>query len=593
MKKQIVLKKVQTDVYTFLMEEVVRQVQKAVKAQYGQDIIIQKELIEIPPLSEMGDCALPCFFLAKQLKQSPIEIAQKLESACETSECIEQVRALGSYLNIFFNPSTIAKILFSSEPTSFVQKREKNEIIVIEYVSPNTNKPLHLGHTRNAVLGESLSNIFEAAGCRVIRTSLVNDRGIHICKSMVAYEKKQSMMHTSQKKWETPKSTGIKEDHFVGEQYILFSQMAEEDEDMQKSAQECLLKWEKGDPSTRILWKKMNTWALQGLNQTYKRLGVHFDKTYFESDFYTKGRDIVIEGIQKGLFKKDETGAVFADLSSYDLPNKILLRKDGTSLYITQDIYLAVQKTKDFHASRCAYVIGSEQDLYMKQLFAVLDILGYSWAKNLHHVSYGMVCLPEGKMKSREGTKVDADVLLDTLEALALKEVKHRDEKLSDKEAKNRASRIALAALKFYLVEVGAKSDMMFLPEESISFNGRTGPYIQYTYARVRSILRKHGTKTKNKSVHSSYMWTEEKQLLFLLSQFSKTIQSSVLAYDPSGVVKYLYSLAKAVNEYYHAVTVLHAAPQARAARIVLLERVAGILKKGLTLLGIETLEKM
>lgn len=593
MKKQLSSKKEYGDPYVFLMEEVVRQVQKAIKAQYGQDIIFQKDVLEIPPLSEMGDCALPCFSLAKQLKQSPIEIAQKLESACATSECIEQVRALGPYLNIFFNPAYIARIIFSSKVKTSLQKKQKKETIVIEYVSPNTNKPLHLGHARNAVLGDSLATIFEAAGYRVVRTSLVNDRGIHICKSMVAYVKKQSEAHASQKKWETPQSTKIKSDHFVGEQYVLFSQMAEENEDIQKDAQECLLKWEKGDRATRALWKKMNAWALNGLNQTYKRFGIHFDKVYFESDFYTKGRDIIADGLQRGLFKKDESGAVYADLASYNLPNKILLRKDGTSLYITQDLYLAVQKTKDFHASRSAYVIGSEQDLYMKQLFAVLDILGYPWAKNLYHVSYGMVCLPDGKMKSREGTKVDADVLLDTLEALALTEVKNRGEKLFAKEAQSRAARIARAAVKFYLAEVGAKSDMIFNPEESISFAGRTGPYIQYTYARVKSILRKNGTKRKSKDAHVSYAWSKEKQLLLLISQFSQTIQSSALAYDPSIVAKYVYGLAKSTNEYYHSVSVLSSAPHERVARVMLLECVADILKKGLALIGIETVEKM
>lgn len=574
------------------MREVACELHEAIRAHYDQDIPIQQELLEIPPLPEMGDCALPCFFLAKQLKQSPIEIAQKLESACATNECIEQVRALGPYLNIFFRPAYVAGILFSAPPSFILVGQKKKETIVIEYVSPNTNKPLHLGHTRNAVLGESLANIFETVGYRVIRASLVNDRGIHICKSMVAYEKKQSKKYASQKKWETPMQSGKKGDHFVGDYYVLFSQMAEESEDMQNAAQECLQKWEKNDHATRALWKKMNTWTLAGLKQTYKRLGVHFDKVYFESDFYTKGKDIIIKGLRKGLFKKDETGAVYADLSSYNLPNKILLRKDGTSLYITQDVYLAVQKTKDFHASRSAYVIGSEQDLYMKQLFAVLEILGYPWAKNLHHVSYGMVCLPNGKMKSREGTKVDADVLLDTLEALAHKEVKNRGEKISTKEAQDRATRIALAAVKFYLAEVGAKSDMIFNPEESISFTGRTGPYIQYTYARVKSILRKYAA-TKKPHVHSPYAWTREKQILLILTQFSRIVESAARAYDPSIVAKYVYGLAKAVNEYYHAVAVLGAAPHERANRILLLRHIADILKRGLTLLGVETLEKM
>jgi len=592
MKKHVRTKKEYIDPQSILMQEVVLELKKAIHAQFWQDISFQQDLLEIPPLPEMGDCALPCFFLAKQLKKSPIEIAQELESACIASDCIDHARALGPYLNIFFSPLYIANILFTSQSLS-KQKNQKKETIVIEYVSPNTNKPLHLGHMRNAVLGESLACIFESVGYNVVRVSLVNDRGIHICKSMVAYEKKQKEVHGTESIWETPQSTGIKGDHFVGEYYVLYSQQAEHDEQIIKDAQECLQKWEKNDKKTRILWKKMNAWALDGLNKTYQRLGIHFDKVYFESELYTQGKEIVRKGLSKGLFKKDETGAVYADLTAFQIPNKILLRRDGTSLYVTQDMFLAVQKAKDFHASRFAYVIGSEQDLYMKQLFAILEMLGYAWAKNFHHVSYGMVCLPEGKMKSREGTKVDADVLLDTLKDLAYKEVQNRGEKISKKEAHTRSARIALAAVKFYLAEVSAKSDMTFHPEESISFTGRTGPYVQYTYARVKSILRKYTSKTKKSDINSGYAWIQEKQLLLLLIRFSGTIQSAAHLYDPSVVAKYIYSLAKAVNEYYHAIPVLRAAPSEQVARIILLQCVAQTLQKGLALLGIETLEKM
>jgi arginyl-tRNA synthetase len=592
MKQQVQKKEHHNDPYGILMQEVVSELQKAIHARFGQDISISQEQLEIPPIAEMGDCALPCFFLAKQLKKSPIEIAQELESTCAESECIQRVRALGPYVNIFFHPAYIARVLFASKKYSR-QKKQKKETIVIEYVSPNTNKPLHLGHMRNAVLGDSLSNIFECAGYSVIRTSLVNDRGIHICKSMVAYEKKQRESCVPRAQWDTPQSTGIKGDHFVGNYYVLYNQEAEKDDNIVKNAQECLLQWEKNDRATRALWKKMNTWALDGLHETYARLGIYFDKVYFESSLYTKGKDIVYKGLQQRLFKKDESGAVYADLSAYQIPNKILLRRDGTSLYITQDMFLGVQKAKDFHASRFAYVIGSEQDLYMKQLFAIFDILGYPWAKNLHHISYGMVCLPEGKMKSREGTKVDADVLLDTLEEFALKEVQSRGEKISRAESMRRAARIACGAVKFYLAEVGAKSDMMFLPEESISFTGRTGPYIQYAYARVKSILRKYAKGTKKTSARISYAWKQEKQLLLMVMRFSHTVQSAARLYDPSVVAKYIYGLAKTVNEYYHAVTVLRSAGHEQAARIALLKRVAETLKRGLALLGIETLEKM
>lgn len=540
-------------------------------------------LLEAPPDPALGDLAFPCFIFAKELKQSPGQIAGQLAASFQTLPSIEKVATQGPYVNFFFSPIALAHHVFAKTKR---QRKQKRETVVIEYVSPNTNKPLHLGHVRNAVLGDSIARILESEGKKVVRTCLVNDRGIHICKSMVAYNiQNQGKL--------TPRAAGMKGDHFVGGYYVLFEKMLKENPSLTDEALACLKKWEGGDRTTRALWKKMNAWVLSGMKETYGRLGVSFDKTYFESGIYDKGRDIIVKQLKKGVVTKNETGAVVADLSSEQLPEKVLLRRDGTTLYITQDIFLAIQKHKDFAAAASLYVIGSEQNLYMQQLFAVLRKFGYAWAARLTHVSYGMVNLPEGKMKSREGTVVDADDLLDELETLAQKEVVNRDATLSKKEVGRRAKVIALAALKFYMVDVNPKSDMTFNPAASLSFQGHTGPYILYTIARLKSILNKVAAHTRTPAAKKHYDWLAEKPILLALLNFGAMRERAAQSLNPALVSQYLFDLAQKINDYYHATPVLNAEERARTSRLRLIAAGEKTLTEGLALLGIEALERM
>ncbi|MEK7619102.1 MAG: arginine--tRNA ligase [Patescibacteria group bacterium] len=547
-----------------------------------------ESLLESPPDSTLGDLAFPCFSLAKELRKSPAQVADELACALPKAADVDRVSAAGPYVNFFLNARALAALANSKTP----KKKKTKGTIVIEYVSPNTNKPLHLGHVRNAVLGDSVARILEATGNTVVKTCLVNDRGIHICKSMVAYLEEGKKLEVRGKRLPTPKSEDTKGDHFVGNHYVLFERKLKDDPSLMESAQECLKRWEAGDRRTRTLWKKMNTWVLAGMKETYRRLGIDFDKTYFESQIYDKGKDLILKNLNKGVVVRDETGAVYADLSTWNLPNKILLRKDGTCLYITQDVYLAVQKAKDFKARSSIYVIGSEQDLYLKQLFAVLDLFKFVWAKNLRHLSYGMVNLPEGKMKSREGTVVDADDLLDELETLARVEIQKRDAALSQKEASRRAKTIALSALKFYMVDVSPKSEMTFDPKQSIAFQGHTGPYLLYTVARLESILRK-AKKSRAPVRGAAYDWLAEKQLLLSLLQFDDITRRAAAELNPSVISHYLFDLAQKINDYYHTTPILSAPESIRQSRILLIARLSGTLKQGLDLLGIKTLEKM
>lgn len=565
-----------------LKQVISKSIQATVKRIYAVSLPPDTFALEAPPDSAMGDFAFPCFHLAKALKKAPAHIASELAEKLRCPPGVSHSVAVGPYLNFFVSPQTLANLALQKK-----QKTKKtSQKTIIEYVSPNTNKPLHLGHVRNAVLGDSVSRLLSASGVAVKKTCLVNDRGIHICKSMTAYFKQHGV------KGPTPSSTGLKGDHFVGNYYVLFEKILQKHPALMDEAQECLKKWEAGDRITRTLWKKMNAWVLSGMGKTYKRLGVAFDKTYYESDISDKGRDIILSQLKKGTVKRDETGAVYADLSSFNLPNKILLRKDGTTLYITQDIYLAVQKWKDYHASTSVYVVGSEQNLYLAQLFSVLGLFGYAWATNLIHLSYGMVNLPEGKMKSREGTVVDADDLLNELEELAQKEIKRRDAKLPASEQGKRARAIALSALKFYMLVVSPKSDMTFNPKESIAFQGRTGPYLLYTYARLRSIARKSG-KGKRPPKNTAYGWEAEKQLCLHLATYGETICRAAKNYDPSLVANYLYALCQMANDYYHNVPVLSASDLERHSRLLLIDRIAQTLQGGLGLLGISTIEQM
>ncbi|MDP2656552.1 MAG: arginine--tRNA ligase [bacterium] len=553
-----------------------------------------------PPQTEMGDIAFACFPLTILAKKAPPMIAIDLAIALNKSKTLQKlpitkIVATGPYVNIFFNPDTFAKELL---PTILKHKHfgtgsaKQKEQIMIEYVSPNTNKPLHVGHTRNAALGASIAKLLISQGHTVTKTKVVNDRGIHICKSMVAYQ--EAIQEAKEKKQSvpTPQNTGIKGDHFVGDYYVAFDAQAKKSEAIIEEAQNCLLKWEANDKKTRALWKKMNIWALDGHNQTYKELEITFDDTYLESDMYTKGKDMILNGLKKKIFTTDETGAVMADLSKYNLPNKVLLRQDGTTLYITQDIYLAVHRAKQLKLDRAVYVVGAEQDLYFKQLFAILDILGYKWAKKLYHASYGMVTLPEGKMKSREGTVVDIDDLLAELETLARQEICQREASLSKKEIQHRGHTIALAALKYYLLHSDPQNPVMFNPKESISFQGNTGPYLLYTYARFKNILQK-GKYHSGVSVPKGYDFEGEKSLLLHLATFPQEVRTSALEYNPAKIARYSYTLAKKLNEYYHEVPVLKAPPIARTARLTVIDSALRTLQNALDLLNIPTLDHM
>ncbi len=454
-----------------------------------------EKLLEVPPNSELGDFAFPCFILSKQLKKSPVEIAQDLSTKIKLSKDIQEVRATGPYINFFLNKSSLATSVLDEilkEKDQYgISKKSNLSSTVIEFPSPNTNKPLHLGHARNIFLGQSLSSILRASGEKVHQVNLNNDRGIAICKSMVAYELFG--------KGDSPTKSKRKSDHFVGDYYVKYAKESGKS-DLEDKAKSCLIKWESGDKKTMDLWKKMNKWAIEGFDQTYKKLNLKFEKTYFEHKIYKKGKEIILEGLKKGVLKKRDDGSIYADLSNEGLGEKTVLRADGTSIYTTQDIYLAVSKSKDYNANKSIYVSAREQDYHFKSLFEILKLLGYKWAKNLIHVSYGMIHLESGRMKSREGNVVDIDNLLEDLSNLTAKEIEKRDNALSKKEIKERSMKVALASLRYYLLKIDKLRDTTFKPEESLSFEGNTGPYILYTYARARSILRKSKYKPSKAS---------------------------------------------------------------------------------------------
>jgi arginyl-tRNA synthetase len=459
--------------------------------------------------------------------------------------------------------------------------------IIVEFSCPNTNKPLHLGHLRNDALGESVSRILLALGAEVQKVNLINNRGVHICKSMLAYQRFGNH--------ETPESRGMKSDHFVGEYYVKFAQWAKEDPSAEQLAQEMLKKWEDGDEEIIKLWKTMNTWAIDGVKKTYDATGISFDRYYYESDTYLLGRDTILKGLEDGVFYKDEEGTVWVDLEPYGLDKKVLLRRDGTSLYITQDIGTAIHRHEDYPFESLVYVVASEQQYHFKVLFKALELLGFAWAKNLYHLSYGMVNLPEGKMKSREGTVVDADDLLEQLMTLSKDEIleKERQDHLEDLDKTSWA--IALGALHYYLLHTTPTKDMVFNPKESLSFTGDTGPYLQYTGARIESMLRKLGEKQpkyedlKSQELKEDLEW----ELTKLMGEFSNVLESAGKEYNPAILTGYLYELTKTFSRYYHDVQILNGEEQAKASRVLLSMSVRNVLRKGLELLNIPYLQVM
>ncbi len=538
-----------------------------------------ENLIAIPPNPSMGDYAFPCF----KLGSNPKEAAESLQKKLTLPKFVAKTQVMGSYLNFFLNPSIIAQ-----ETLTKIKKEKKNygkgnakKNIVIEYCGPNTNKPLHLGHMRNMALGNAMARIIAFQRNKVHQVNIVNDRGIHICQSMIAYQK-----------WGNKELPNKKGDHFVGDFYVKFAQELQKNEALKDEAQEMLQKWEKHDPKVRALCKKMNSWVLKGFAQTYKRFDVSFEKEYFESELYEKGKEVALEGFKKNIFIKDETGAIIAPLEKYGISDKIILRGDGTSVYITQDMYLAQKRYQDFKFDRSIYVVASEQNLHFKQLFKILELLGRPYAKNLYHLSYGMVNLPSGRMKSREGTVIDADDFMDEMSAMAEKEVRARYKDLSEKEIKYRSEQIGLAAIKFFMVRTDAARDIVFNPEESLQFEGETGPYLQYTRARAGSIIRKAAV-VKGKVNYDLLSSPSEQNLIKLLLQFSLKLEETAEQFRPHILGHFLLNLAQAFNEFYHSSQVISEDKELMKARLQLVYGVKQVLQNGLELLGITALEEM
>lgn len=530
--------------------------------------------------------------LASKIKQNPREIAEKIIKNLEKADFIEKTEIAGpGFINFWLSRDYLSKNLIT-----ILQQKEKygsskigkNKKIMVEYSSPNTNKPLHLGHIRNNCIGMALGNILKFLGYEVILTSIINDRGIHICKSMLAYK-----LFGKNK---TPQSTGKKPDHFVGDYYVLYNKKLKEDPSLEEKAREMLKKWEEDDKETLTLWKKMNNWVYEGFDETYKKIGSTFDVEYFESEVYKKGREIILKALDKGACEKNEGGVITIDLSKYGLGDKeegkkVLIRSDGTSMYITMDIHLAVKRFHDYRLDNLIYVVGDEQIYHFKVLFKILELFGYKWVNKLHHLHYGMINLPEGKMKSREGKTVDSDDLIKELENMAEEEIKKRHEDIKGQKSKELAARIALAAIKYYILKVNHESTMVYDPKKSLDFEGNTGPYLQYAHARICSILAKASpAKEFDRSLLKE---KEEIDLMRKLILFPEIIFDAGNYYRPHEIALYLYELAQKFNSFYTKIPVLKTKEGTRNARLNLIQAIAQVIKNGLELLGIEAVEKM
>ena len=589
-----------------IKQEVAGILEEAIE-EYSKDVDLGKEdiqdLIEIPPNMDMGDYAFPCFSLSKQLKTPPYQIALELRrNIGSTSDIVYDIQTSGPYINFILDKRIMAsKILreifnnkkeFGQPDNPPASDKEKNKRVktMVEFPSPNTNKPLHLGHLRNMAIGESVSRISEFNKEDVIRANLNNDRGIHICQSMAAYK--------YYGKDRTPSKANQKPDHFVGHYYVLFKKNAEKDGRLERDSHRMLQKYEEGDKETLKLWKKMNNWALKGFRETYRKFGIEHDKEYFESDVYKKGKDIVQEGLKKELFEKDKNGAVVVKFSEKDLGEKYLLRQDGTSLYITQDLYLAKTKFDDYNLDKSIYVTGDEQKYHFRVLFKLLDMLEIADRERMEHLAYGMVELPEGKMKSREGRIVDADDLIHEVEGLVRKELKARPENknLSEKTIEKRSRTIALASIKYLLLKVDINKKITFDPKKSMDFEGNTGSYLLYTYARAASIIRKIKSSDNKEVVEHTdtpidELDQKEKELVKKLSLFEKAVQKAYDESNPSLIANYTFELAQIFNEFYHACPVMKSEKQDFRKRLV--RGFKKVMYNSLHLLGIEPLEKM
>ncbi|WP_455536274.1 arginine--tRNA ligase [Prevotella koreensis] len=601
--------------------EIVKATLKVVKELYGQDVDRTAVQLQKTRADFEGNLTLVVFPFLKISKKKPEDTAQEIgERLIKETAVVASFNVVKGFLNLVVSQSAWISLLNDiNKDADFGYKKagEDSQLVMIEYSSPNTNKPLHLGHVRNNLLGWSLSRIMEANGYRVVKTNIVNDRGIHICKSMLAWQK-----------WgngETPETSGKKGDHLIGDYYVLFDkhyreeisllkpkfieqglpekeaeEKAKQEAPLIKEAHDMLVKWEQNDPEVRALWEKMNSWVYAGFDETYKALGVGFDKIYYESQTYLRGKAKVEEGLEKGLFERHEDNSVWADLTDEGLDKKLLLRSDGTSVYMTQDIGTAEMRFNDYPIDKMIYVVGNEQNYHFQVLSILLDRLGYKWGKELVHFSYGMVELPNGKMKSREGTVVDADDLIDVMtdDARRTADEAGKNADLTEQEKQSIARIVGMGALKYFILKVDARKNMLFNPEESIDFNGNTGPFIQYTHARIKSIMRKaeamginiNGIATRNDAVLNE----KEIELVQKMNSFATAVEQAGKDYSPSGIANYCYELTKEFNQWYHDFSVLNTDDeQTRITRLVLAKNVAKIIKNGMALLGIEVPERM
>ena len=603
-----------------IANEISSSVAAAVKALYGQDVPEKMVQLQKTKREFEGHLTLVVFPLLKISRKKPEETAEDIGRYLkENDRNVAAYNVVKGFLNLVIAPAAwLALLADINADEHFGEKKagEDSPLVMIEYSSPNTNKPLHLGHVRNNLLGWSLAQIMQANGNRVVKTNIVNDRGIHICKSMLAWLK-----------WgngETPETSGKKGDHLIGDYYVAFDKHYREevkeleakfkaegmtDEEAEKKAKDeaplikeahdMLVKWEANDPEVRALWEKMNSWVYAGFDETYKALGVGFDKIYYESQTYLKGKAKVEEGLEKRLFFRKDDNSVWADLSDEGLDQKLLLRSDGTSVYMTQDIGTAEMRFNDYPIDKMIYVVGNEQNYHFQVLSILLDRLGFKWGKELVHFSYGMVELPNGKMKSREGTVVDADDLIAAMidDARRTSEELGKFADMSDEERAEVSRMVGMGALKYFILKVDARKNMLFNPEESIDFNGNTGPFIQYTYARIRSILRKaeaQGIAVPEAFSGNVNLSVKETELIQKMNEYEAAVRQAGIDYSPSGIANYCYELTKEFNQFYHDFSILGAdTDDEKALRLLIAKNVAKTLKNGMRLLGIEMPERM
>ena len=580
------------------------------------EINVDSVRVEIPPKPEMGDLGIPMFAFAKEFHSSPMAIANDvavlMKGYAESDSAVASLGeflAAGPYVNVKLNKANasldiLRAVINQKENYGSLNAEGKKHLegrrVMIEFSSPNTNKPLHLGHLRNDALGESVSRILKKAGAEVFKVDLINNRGVHICKSMLAYK----LFHEA--KGETPESLGMKGDHFVGQCYVEFDRHSKEHPEALQEAEDMLIKWEAGDPEVRALWQKMNDWTLGGVKETYRRTGIEFDKFYLESETYLKGKDEILKGLEKGVFFKAEDGSIRIDVTDVvgkgkdeDNHEKVLLRKDGTSVYITQDIGTAISRHDDWAFNEMIYVVASEQNYHFKILFHILKKLGFDWTDKLYHLSYGLVNLPSGRMKSREGTVVDADDLIDNLHADALKAIADRERDV-ELDADDVAEKVALSALHYYLLNVAPVKDMLFNPEESLSFNGNTGPYLQYMGARISSILRKAkeaGVEPDTSDEALVMLNTESEWALIKgLERYSAVVARSADTMDPSIMAAYVYDVCKSFSGFYRDCPILSVEaeqPKLARARLALAECTLTVLKTAMELVLVPFVERM